>query len=137
MKTIKTLCQIFIFFTIIMIFQSCAFFYGREAELSYTAMFDSLWQDYDDTYALFEVRGVDWTEQYKNCRPLIHDDMTDKDFLEVLKRLLYPLNDAHVYVKADIGCLNSGEDNVIADIFSLDAVCKKNILKILKNAEIK
>jgi C-terminal processing protease CtpA/Prc len=53
--------------------------------------------------------------------------MTDKDFLEVLKKLLYPLNDAHVYVKANIGCLNSGEDNVIADIFSLDAVCEKYI----------
>lgn len=127
MKTIKTLCQIFIFCTIIMIFQSCTFFYGKEAELSYTAMFDSLWQDYDDTYALFDVRNVDWNEQYEKCRPLIHNDMTDKDFLEVLKKLLYPLNDAHVYVKANIGCLNSGEDNVITDIFSLDAVCKKYI----------
>lgn len=127
MKTIKTVCQIFIFFIILMIFQSCTFFYGREAELSYTAMFDSLWQDYDETYALFDVRGADWTEQYKNCRPLIHDDMTDKDFLEVLKKLLYPLNDAHVYVKANIGCLNSGEDNVIPDLFSLEAVCEKYI----------
>ena len=127
MKTIKTFIQAILFFAIIMLFQSCAFFYGREAELSYTAMFDSLWQNYDETYALFDVRNVDWNEQYEKCRPLIHDDMTDKDFLEVLKKLLYPLNDAHVYVKANIGCLNSGEDNVIADIFSLDAVCEKYI----------
>ena len=127
MKTIKTFIQAILFFAIIMLFQSCTFFYGREAELSYTAMFDSLWQNYDETYALFDVRNVDWNEQYEKCRPLIHDDMTDKDFLEVLKKLLYPLNDAHVYVKANIGCLNSGEDNVIADIFSLDAVCEKYI----------
>ncbi len=127
MKTIKTVSRIFIFFIILMLFQSCAFFYGKEAELSYSAMFDYLWQDYDETYALFDVRNVDWNEQYEKCRPLIHDDMTNKEFLEVLKKLLYPLNDAHVYVKANIGCLNSGEDNVIADIFSLDAVCEKYI----------
>ncbi len=132
MKTIKTLFQIFILCTIITLFQSCTFFYGRKAELSYSAMFDSLWQDYDETYALFDVRGLDWNEQYKNCRPLIHDDMTDKDFLEALKKLLYPLNDAHVYVKANIGCLNSGEDNVIPDIFSLDAVCEKYIENPIK-----
>ncbi len=132
MNTIKTVCQIFIVFIILMLFQSCTFFYGREAELSYTAMFDSLWQDYDETYALFDVRGVDWTEQYKNCRPLIHDDMTDKDFLEVLKKLLYPLDDAHVYVKANIDCLNSGEDNVIPDLFSLEAVCEKYIENPIK-----
>ena len=132
MKTIKTLFQIFIYCTIITLFQSCTFFYGKKAELSYTAMFDSLWQDYDETYALFEVRGIDWNEQYKNCQPLIHDDMTDTDFLEALKKLLYPLNDAHVYVKANIGCLNSGEDNVIPDIFSLDAVCEKYIENPIK-----
>ena len=127
MKTIKNLIHVFIILTIIMISNSCTFFYGKDAELSYTAMFDSLWKDYDETYALFEVRNVDWEEQYNNCRSLINDDMTDKDFLEVLKQLLYPLNDAHVYVKADIGCLNSGEDNVIPDVFSLDAVCQKYI----------
>ena len=112
---------------VLLTFQSCAFFYGEKAELSYTAMFDSLWKDYDETYALFEVRNVDWKEEYNKCRPLVHDDMTDRAFLELLKKLLYPLNDAHVYVKANIGCLNSGEDNVIPDIFSLDAVCEKYI----------
>ena len=126
-EKIKAYFYLIFIFAVSVIFQSCAFFYGQKAELSYIEMFDSLWKNYDETYALFDVRGLDWKEQYNICRPLIHDDMTDKDFLEVLKKLLYPLNDAHVYVKASIGCLNSGEDNVIPDIFSLDAVCEEYI----------
>ena len=107
--------------------QACSFFFGKTPSLSYTQMFDSLWNDYNETYALFKVRGVDWDEQYKKCRPLVREDMTDKEFLEVLKQLLYPLNDAHVYVKAPMGCLNSGEDNVIPDNFSLEEVCSQFI----------
>ena len=107
--------------------QSCSFFYGETPELSYPQMFDSLWRDYKETYALFEVRGVDWDEQYEKCRPLVSKNMTDRDFLEVLKKLLYPLKDSHVYVKSPLGSLNSGEDNIIPDNFSLEEVCKQYV----------
>ena len=127
MKTIKNT-----FFTIIIAaclfsLTSCTFFYGPKAELSYEAMFETLWNDYNQTYALFEVRGVDWDEQYKLCRKQISNNMTDREFLEVLKKLLYPLRDSHVYVKSPIGSLNSGEDNVTIDNFSLDEVCAQYI----------
>lgn len=120
--------SVFVFLMISMILlQGCSFFYGKTPSLSYGEMFDSLWNDYNETYALFEVRGVDWNEQYQNCRPLISEDMNDKDFLEVLKKLLYPLKDSHVYVKTPFGSLNSGEDNVITDNFSLTEVCNQYI----------
>ena len=122
MRKNKLLSVIFVIFGFLF-FESCSFFYGKKAELSYTEMFDSLWNDYNETYALFKVRGVDWNAQYQNCRPLIKDDMSDREFLDVLKTLLYPLNDSHVYVKSPIGSLNSGEDNVTPDIFSLEKVC--------------
>ena len=107
--------------------QACSFFYGETTKLDYVEIFDSLWNDYNETYALFEVRGVDWKEQYNKCRPLVHDDMTDKEFFNVLKTLLYPLKDSHVYVKTPIGSLNSGEDNRAVDIFSLTEVCSQYI----------
>ena len=107
--------------------QGCSFFYGESPSLSYDEMFDSLWEDYNETYALFDVRGVNWDEQYKICRPLISEDMNDKDFLEVLKKLLYPLKDSHVYVKTPFGSMNSGEDNATIDSFSLTEVCNQYI----------
>ena len=123
MKKTNHFALIFLLIIISIPLQACSFFFGNTPDLSYSQMFDSLWNDYNETYALFEVRGVNWEEQYKKCRPLVREDMTDKEFLDVLKQLLYPLNDAHVYVKAPIGCLNSGEDNVIPDNFSLTQVC--------------
>ena len=62
--------------------QGCSFFYGDTPSLTYDEMFDSLWQDYNETYALFDVRGVDWDLQYKECKPLISEDMNDKEFFE-------------------------------------------------------
>ena len=107
--------------------QGCNFFYGERTILSYTEMFDYLWKDYNETYALFDVRGVNWNEQYEKCRPLVNDEMTDVEFFQVLQKLLYPLNDAHVYVKTPFASLNSGEDNTPLDVFSLDSVCRQYI----------
>ena len=106
---------------------SCTFFYGKSVDLSYTQMFDALWNDYNETYALFSVRGVDWKAQYNVCRPLVNEDMTDKEFFDVLKQLLTPLHDAHVYLKTPAGSFNSGEDSVTPDIFSLEEVCSKYV----------
>ena len=127
MKTLKTfLIAIFLELCFLPL-MSCTFFYGEKTELSYESMFEAMWKDYNQTYALFEVRGVDWNAQYDLCRSQVHDGMTDKEFLEVLKDLLYPLEDAHVYVKTPLGSINSGEDNVALDKFSLEEVCARYI----------
>ena len=127
MRKNKIICFIVFWLVSIVPLQACSFFYGDTPSLAYGEMFDSLWNDYNETYALFDVRGVDWDEQYKNCRPLISEDMTDREFLEVLKKLLYPLKDSHVYVKTPFGSLNSGEDNAVIDNFSLTEVCNQFI----------
>ena len=127
MKKYNFVCLIIFWMIFVIPLQACSFFYGETPSLSYSQMFDSLWKDYKETYALFEVRGVDWDEQYEKCRPLISNNMTDKEYFEVLKKLLYPLQDAHVYVKSPLGSLNSGEDNVVPDNFSLEEVCNQFI----------
>lgn len=123
----KRFIKLFFILNVIFAFTSCTFFYGKDADLSYQSMFDLLWEDYNETYALFEVRNVDWNAQYNLCKPMIKEDMTDAEFFEVLKTLLYPLNDAHVYVKTPFASLNSGEDQTPIDKFSLTEVCSQYI----------
>ncbi|MCR5437027.1 MAG: hypothetical protein K6E97_08185 [Treponema sp.] len=123
----KRFIKLFFILNMIFAFISCTFFYGKDADLSYQSMFDLLWEDYNETYALFEVRNVDWNAQYNLCKPMIREDMTDAEFFEVLKTLLYPLNDAHVYVKTPFANLNSGEDQTPIDNFSLTEVCSQYI----------
>ena len=123
----KRFIKLFFILNVIFAFTSCTFFYGKDADLSYQSMFDLLWEDYNETYALFEVRNVDWNAQYNLCKPMVREDMTDAEFFEVLKTLLYPLNDAHVYVKTPFASLNSGEDQTPIDKFSLTEVCSQYI----------
>ena len=127
MKKIAIIFTAILWMLILLPLQGCTFFYGESTNASYTEMFDSLWKDYNETYALFDVRGINWNEQYAKCRPLVYDEMSDLEFFQVLQKLLYPLNDAHVYVKTPYGSLNAGEDNAPLDVFSLDAVCKQYI----------
>lgn len=59
MKIIKKIFFASILTVCLLPLTSCTFFYGPKAELSYEAMFETMWKDYNQTYALFEVRGVD------------------------------------------------------------------------------
>ena len=106
---------------------ACDFFYGGMTGTSYNEMFDAMWKDYNETYALFEVRNVDWEEQYRLHKPNIRESMTDKEFFEECAAMLYTLKDSHVYIKTPFGSMNSGEDILPPDAFSLNEVCAQYI----------
>ena len=127
MKKNSIVLILILWITALIPLQACSFFYGESVDLSYTEMFDSLWKDYKETYALFNVRQINWDEEYQKCRPLVNDDMTDQEFFQVLQKLLYPLKDSHVYVKTPFASLNSGEDNASIDIFFFFLVCRQYI----------
>ena len=132
MKKIKTFLITLILAVCFIPLSSCSFFYGDSSDSSYESMFENLWNDFNQTYALFDVRGVDWNMQYALCRGQVRNDMSDLEFFQVLKNLLYPLKDAHVYVKTPLGSINSGEDNMAIDNFSLEEVCSQYIDAPLK-----
>ena len=62
--------------------------------------FEALWQAFHNRYAFFEVRGVDWRKQYKIYRPQVKGSTTDEQLFEILCKMLKPLNDGHVELKA-------------------------------------
>ena len=106
---------------------ACNFFYGGKPGTSYNEMFDAMWNDYNQTYALFEVRNVDWEEQYRLHKTNIKESMTDKEFFEECAAMLYTLKDSHVYIKTPFGSMNSGEDILPPDAFSLNEVCSQYV----------
>lgn len=63
---------------------------------SRTVTFDHLWHTFNDYYAFFNERNVDWNDQYSVLRPRVSDDLSDEAFLEIIADLLRPLNDGHV-----------------------------------------
>lgn len=66
-------------------------------------VFDHLWHNFNDYYAFFNERGVDWQQQYATYRPLIDEQMTDEALLVVLTDMLAPLNDGHISLNYGTG----------------------------------
>lgn len=61
-------------------------------------IFNHVWHTFNEYYAFFAERGVDWLAQYDAVRDRIHDDMSDAELFEVLQTLLQPIDDVHVAV---------------------------------------
>ena len=64
------------------------------------ALFEELWTTFSERYAFFELRGVDWEAQRRKYRPLVTANTTDEQLFELFCKMLKPLNDGHVNLKA-------------------------------------
>lgn len=69
-----------------------------------TNTFDYLWQQVDQRYAMFDVKGVDWQAVYDSLRPKVYDGMPDDSLYAVCAAMLETLDDGHVnlYTSYDV-----------------------------------
>jgi hypothetical protein len=65
--------------------------------------FDELWQTFNNRYPFFEERNVDWKRQFDIYRPGISQATGDDELFDIFCRMLDPLNDGHVELKAKVG----------------------------------
>jgi hypothetical protein len=62
--------------------------------------FEALWKTFHQRYAFFDLREVDWKDQYEKYRPKVTKDTTDEELFGLLCEMLKPLKDGHVNLKA-------------------------------------
>jgi carboxyl-terminal processing protease len=58
--------------------------------------FEALWLTFRNRYPFFQLRGVDWNEQYTTYRPMVTAQTDRAALFDILCRMLSPLNDGHV-----------------------------------------
>ena len=58
--------------------------------------FDALWHTFNENYASFELRGVDWQKSKEKFRAKLTPESTDLELYKVLTEMLSELNDGHV-----------------------------------------
>ncbi len=63
-------------------------------------IFEHFWHSFNDYYAFFAERNVDWLAQYDAVRDMISDEMSDEALFVALATLIAPLDDAHVALTA-------------------------------------
>ncbi len=64
------------------------------------AIFENLWTTFNEEYAPFEERNVNWQVQYDNFRPLVNSTTTDDELFSIISQMLTPLDDGHVTLTA-------------------------------------
>lgn len=72
--------------------ERCADTVARDAQ----GTFDYLWQTFDEYYAFFELRNVDWLAQYESQLPRVAEATDDAALFSLLSDLLSPIDDGHV-----------------------------------------
>lgn len=90
------------------------------------AIFENLWTTFQEEYAPFEERNVDWQEEYVEYRPIVNANTTDDELFEIISQMLAVLDDGHVSLTApDREIFNSNKirnELIDDDLFSLSVV---------------
>jgi hypothetical protein len=101
---------------------SCGVFLGPDPDDSPRGIFDRIWDDFNETYALMGEKDIDWDTAYDTYAP--RSGMGERELFEACSGLLGVLNDPHVYLMSPFAYFNSGGrfDTSGIEPFSLDAV---------------
>ncbi len=68
---------------------------GRDPERA----FEIFWRSFEEHYAFFDLRGVDWPAVYREHRPRVSARTTDQELTTVLRALVSRIDDAHTWVE--------------------------------------
>ncbi len=102
---LRTLC---IVATCVFLFSCGKSIIGGDFDQSPERNFEILWQEFNDFYALFEVKNVDWNALYRVHRPSITAQTTQEELFEILSVMLENLNDGHVSLVSPFYSFTSG-----------------------------
>ena len=58
--------------------------------------FDKMWSEFDNRYANFELKSVNWDSIYKKYRPQINEKSTSDELFNISCKMLKELNDGHI-----------------------------------------
>jgi carboxyl-terminal processing protease len=86
--------------TLLLVPAGCDSIFLPEPAADPEAVFENLWTTFDQEFANFADRGVDWNAMYARHRPRVGPTTTDAELFQVLSDLMLPLNDSHVSLTA-------------------------------------
>lgn len=93
------------------------------------ALFENFWNTFNDEYASFEVRGIDWDAEYDRFRPQLSMQTSDEELKDIFKQMLRKLDDGHVSLvlpNEEIFTSNLIYDQEIGkELFDLDLIKTK------------
>lgn len=65
------------------------------------SIFEIVWNTFNENYAFFELRNVDWAAEYDHWRPKVSSNTTDEELFTIVASMVSKLDDYHVDVRGD------------------------------------
>lgn len=96
----KTTFKFSTFIAFALIFSSCESMFIEAPANNPEAVFEDLWNTFNDEYAPFEERNVDWNQAYNTYRPMISQNTTTDELFNIISQMLGLLDDGHVNLTA-------------------------------------
>ncbi len=91
----------------LLIFPSCEkMVLGNDEANDPENCFELLWNDFDQHYATFTVKNIDWNTLYNEYRPLVNSATTEDELWHILTGILEHLDDGHVTLVQPISGAN-------------------------------
>lgn len=84
--------------------------------------YDKLCEIFNENYASFEEKSIDWPKHCAEYREKLTENTTDTELFEVMTQLLKPLNDGHTSLKSkklDTGFSAGRPSRIMAEIASI------------------
>jgi carboxyl-terminal processing protease len=72
---------------------------GMQASNDPELNFNIFWQTFNEQYAFFQLRGVNWDTQYQLYRSQVAKETTSLQLFEIMCKMVEPLQDAHVSIE--------------------------------------
>lgn len=60
--------------------------------------FESFWKTFEDNYAFFKLRNIDWKYSYNTFRNMIDAQTTDDSLFTILSSMVMPFEDEHINI---------------------------------------
>jgi len=95
----KNVCIILLFLFVKFGFAQNPVSYPKDTTISKPELnFEVLWNTFEDNYAFFKLRNVDWHTAYKTYRSLVTSTTSDDSLYSVFSKMLSPFQDNHINV---------------------------------------
>ena len=82
---------------------------GRDSQ----SIFDFVWETFDEYYAFFDLRGVDWAAEFARQLPQVGTATDDEALFSLLSDLLSPIDDGHVFLENSDNFFSPAADSEI------------------------
>ena len=93
---IKAMKKPFVLIVLAFAFTSCERAFMEQDEPSNPVnVFDYLWNQVDQKYSFFDVKGIDWDSVREVYRPMVNDNMSNDSLFRVCAAMLNTLQDGH------------------------------------------